>query len=263
MKNNSTTTFGPIETEIIARLTYENTIFINAKTLDNMFGLNPIERAKTVLRLKRKNILFPVKRGVYFFSPLESSSNGRSTIEMLVPQLYFPKKNYYIGYSMMYNFYGFTDQIFQTMYILNTSFSKRKIIDKIEYNFIKTNANRMYGLKTIKIKDIDVIISDKERTLVDLIYFNKPVGGINNAENILKDCINNEKCNIKKIINYASKFPIIKTRKQIGLFLDNLNIKNSMLYPLIKSVKNTSLISFSGSRKGKINNKWKVIINDS
>ena len=43
----------------------------------------------------------------------------------------------------------------------------------------------MYGIETIKVDDTDVQVSSRERTLVDLIYFNKPVGGVDKAVEIL------------------------------------------------------------------------------
>lgn len=43
---------------------------------------------------------------------------------------------------------------------------------------MKIPRNRIYVLQKIQLKDTSVIISDKERTLIDLLYFYKPVGGI-------------------------------------------------------------------------------------
>ena len=68
---------------------------------------------------------------------------------------------------------------------------------------------------------------------------------------------------IRKLVEYAALFPNIKTRKRIGLILEETQIPGSVLKPLEKSVKNTSLIAFSQSRKGKINQRWRVIIDDS
>ena len=121
----------------------------------------------------------------------------------------------------------------------------------------------MYGLETINIKGRDVIVSSKERTLVDLIYFNKPVGGIDVAVEIFERFVKEKKCSIKKLVEYTVQFPNIKTRKQIGFILEKAGVSDVILKPLEKSIKNTSLISFSNSREGKINKRWKVIVNDS
>lgn len=263
MKKNTYKNFGPIEISVIARLTYEKINIITSAELDKMFGFSPTKRIKLVSRLKKKKILSPIKKGVYIFSPLESGPNGKTINEMIIPGFYFPNDNYYIGYATMFNYYGFTEQIFQTVYVLNTAFAKDKVILGLKFKFIKINKSRMYGLKKIKISENTVIISDKEKTLLDLCYFNKPVGGVEQANNIVKDLIANNKINIKKFINYISKFPNITLRKRLGILLEKLNIKNSILQPILKSVQKTSINSLSDTRKGKLNKKWRVIVNDS
>jgi predicted transcriptional regulator of viral defense system len=124
---------------------------------------------------------------------------------------------------------------------------------------MKISFDKMYGLEKINIKSREIIVSSKERTLVDLIYYNKPAGGIYAAAAILERFIKEGKCDIEKLIKYALRFPAVKTRKLIGMSLEKTGVSETLLKPLEKSVKNTSLISFSNNRKGKINEKWRVI----
>lgn len=260
---NTSKSLGPIETNIVARLTYEKKTIITAEDLDRLFNLSPNDRKQVVFRLKKKKILSPIKRGVYLFSPLEAGPEGTGVDELLIPPLFFPKKNYYVGYSTMFNYYGFTEQLFQTVYVLNNSIHMKRIICGISYKFIRIPENRMYGSETIKVKDIDVNISSKERTLIDLLYFNKPVGGITSAVEIFKEIVKNKQCDIKKLIEYAARFPNITTRKHIGLILEKLGITDDLLKPLIKSMDNTAISSLNGTRKGRLNKKWRIIVNDS
>lgn len=261
--NNTSRTLGPIEFNIVARLTYEKKTIVTVEYLDRLFNLSPADRKQLVFRLKKKKILTPIKRGTYAFSPLEAGPEGTGIDELLIPPLFFPKRNYYVGYSTLFNYYGFTEQLFQTVYVLNAVIRKEKIICGISYKFIRIPENRFYGLETIKVKDADVIISSKERTLIDLIYFNKPVGGIKNAEAVLRQFVIEKKCDIKKLVEFAVRFPIIKTRKRIGLVLEESNVSDAILRPLINSVKNTAVSTFTGSRKGALNTRWRVIINAS
>jgi len=263
LNTNTHKTLGPIETGIVARLTYEKISIIKASELDRMFDLSPEDRKQIVFRLKRKKILIPIKRGVYLFSPLEAGPGGTGIDELLIPTLFFPENNYYVGYSTMFNYYGFTEQLFQTVYVLNTSRSLKKAIVGIPFNFIKVGKDRMYGLETIKVKDTDVIISNKERTLVDLIYFNHPAGGISSAVDIMKKIIKGNECDIKKLIKYAALFPNITTRKRIGVILESLGIPDTDLKLLIKSVEKTSISTLGRSRKGRLNKKWRAIVGDT
>ncbi len=263
--NNSTAEkyLGPKETEVIARLSYEKATLITKEQFDKWFEFNPALRKQIIFRLKKKGILTAIKRGVYFYSPLESGPAGSSINEFLVPPVFFPGGNYYVGYSIMYNYYGFTDQIFQTMYILNTSLQRAKTIGNVRYKMVKIPAKRMFGLENIKIEDTEVIISDRERTLVDLIYFSGPVGGLKKAFEILEEQAKNRKVNVSKLVKYAAKFPNISTRKRIGFVLEKAGIDYKRLEPLLKTVRKTSFVTLypSKSRRGRINKKWMVIEN--
>ena len=263
MKKNTISALNQKEAEIVARLSYEEKDIVTAQELDSFLPGDFPYRKQLVYNLKKKGILTPIKRGVYIFVPLESVPTGRRVSEFLIPPIFFPKDNYYIGYSTMFNYYGFTDQQFQIVYVLNTTRCMKKTIAGVSFKFVKIPSNRFYGLEKVNIKNKEIIVSLKERTLIDLIYFNRPVGGIETAGEIFRRFITEKKCNVKKLIEYAVRFPGIKTRKIIGFNLEKAGVSDSLLKPLEKSVKNTSLISLSDSRKGTLNKRWKIIINDT
>jgi len=263
VNKNTISALGQKEAELVARLSYEEKDIVTAQEIDSYLPINFQYRKQLVYSLKKKKILTPIKRGVYIFVPLESVPTGRRVSEFLIPPIFFPRNNYYIGYSTMFNYYSFTDQLFQTVYVLNTTLCRERTIAGLSFKFMKIPSERIYGLEKITIKNKEVIVSSKERTLVDLIYFNKPVGGIKAAKEIFERFVRERKCDIKKLIEYSVRFSNIKTRKLIGLILEETGISDAMLKPLEKSVKNSSLISFSNSRKGTINKRWKVIVNDT
>jgi predicted transcriptional regulator of viral defense system len=257
--------FGPKETEVISRLSYEKVTIITKKQFDKLFGQSLLTR-QIIYQLKKKGILKPIIKGIYYYSPLESGPAGSRVNEFLIPAVLFPKGNYYVGYSTMYNYYGLTEQIFQTFYILNTSLQREREIGGIPFKLLKIPADRLYGLEKVKIRESQVIVSDRERTLIDLVYFPDPVGGLKKALEIFLEASLSNKTVLEKLIKYASIFPSVSTRKRIGFILEKAGIAKPMLAPLLKSVKNrNTLVTLYGSkaRRGEINKTWKVIIDDS
>lgn len=261
MKNNNTiSSLTRREAELVARMTYEQKDIVTSDDIDDYLSPGFAYRRKLVSSLRKKNILLPVKNGVYVFVPLEAVPTGRRVSEFLIPATFFPRDDYYIGYSTMYNYYNFTTQQFQVVYVLNPRLSLTRVITGISFKFIKVSAERMYGLERIEIRGKAVVVSSKERTLVDLLYYSNPVGGPEAAADILTRLIQTGTCDTKKLIEYAVRFPVIKTRKLIGLTLERAGVNDRLLAPLQQSVKQTSLISFTDNRKGRINEKWRVIV---
>jgi len=264
MKKNTTNKyFGPKEMQVVARLAYEKQSLITKEQFDKWFGFNEALRKQVIFRLKKKGVLVAIKRGVYFYSPLESGPAGSNINEFLIPQVFFPKGNYYVGYSTMYNYYGFSDQLFQVMYILNTSLQREKTIGGIRFKMVKISPERLYGTRKIRVKNAEVVVSDRERTLVDLIYYAGPVGGMKRAFEILEEDVRGNRTDTAKLIKYTLEFPNISTVKRIGFILEKVALSERKLMPLLKFVKRTSLIGLypSKSRKGKINKRWMVIEN--
>jgi len=251
------------ETETISRLSYEKARVITRAQMERWFKYTTKVMDTTISRLKGKGILKSITKGVYYFSSLDAGPAGRSINEYMVPPLLFPEGKYYVGYSGMFNYYGYLDQIPQTMYILNTSLQRIKTIGNVIFKLLKVSPSRIYGIKKASIRDGEVIVSDRERTLVDLIYFPGPVGGLKTAFEILKKEARNGKIDIEKLVRYATRFPGKTTRKRIGYILEQSGVKKNMLKPLMNSVKRSSLTTLydSKSRKGTIDNGWKVIIN--
>ncbi|MBI1869913.1 MAG: hypothetical protein HYS07_01825 [Chlamydiae bacterium] len=256
--------FGPKEIEVIARLSYEKMDIITKERFEKFFGKSMLTR-QVIYQLKKKGILASIRKGVYYYSPLEAGPFGRKINAYLIPPILFPKGNYYVGYSTMYNLYGFTDQIFQMFHILNTSYQAKRVICGSQFKLIRVSPRRMFGLEKVKVQGSEIIVSDRERTLVDLFYFPDPVGGLGQAFEILKSQVMTRKMDVKKLIKYALWFPSISTRKRIGYILEKCGILDSTLKPILKNVAKTSLGSLYGtkSRRGKINQKWKVIIDDA
>jgi hypothetical protein len=77
-----------------------------------------------IYRLNKKGLLRRIKNDQYVFLPIGFGPQGRNISEYKIPGLLFPDGNYYIGYSSMYNYYKFTDRIFQVTYILNTKIQR-------------------------------------------------------------------------------------------------------------------------------------------
>jgi predicted transcriptional regulator of viral defense system len=211
--------------------------------------------------LSQRNRLIQLKRGRYLIVPLKAPNQLWMPNEYVVASLWMDKIPYYIGYSTMYNYWGFTEQIPQSVTVLNTLREWKRNIKNIRYVAIKISPRRMYGIKKIRIDEEEISISDKERTLVDFI--SNPMGSWGNVQSVINDQVNS--IDLQKFVRYLMKYPVVAVRKRAGLMLERAGVSFKDLIQLKQSIgSKTTYVNFNPfikSRKGKINQDWKLIIN--
>lgn len=249
------------EIYLISRAEYEKQKLITTDFAKKLF--KDAKKAANILdKLKRKGRLIQIERGKYVVVPIGAPYQLWKPNEYVTAKLWMGSAPYYIGYFTMYNYWGFTEQIPQTMFILNTKKSQTKIIAGIRFKAVRINTKKYYGIEKVKMGDEIICISDKERTLVDFVY--SPITSFKKVENVIKENIS--KINIDKFINYLIVFPIIAVRKRAGYILEKINPRMPQLKKLKASLgKQKTLVVLNplkSSQKGKINKDWKVIVNE-
>ncbi|MBM3700659.1 MAG: hypothetical protein FJW68_07115 [Actinobacteria bacterium] len=245
---------------LLSRAEFEKQKFITTEYAVKVLG-NYRKATSLLYNLSKRNRLIQLKRGQYIVVPLKAPNQLWIPNEYLMAALWMDNIPYYIGYTSMYSYWQFTDQVPQSVTILNTVKEGIKIIKNIKFVAIKVSPKKMYGIKKIKIDGQDISISDKERTLVDFI--SRPMGSWANVQSVINAQISS--IDISKLISYLLKYPSLAVRKRGGLLLEKAGVSQDYLNNLKKSIggKNsyTNFNPFISSRKGKVNTEWKLIIN--
>lgn len=248
------------EMYLISRAEYEGQRLITRDFAKKLFD-DPRRVSNILDNLKRKKRLVQIQRGKYFVVPIKAPKQLWSPNEYLVAKWWMGDVPYYLGYFTMYNYWGFTEQIPQTVFVLNTKRSCTKMIGVVKYKAVKIDQRKYYGIKEVTIEGESVAISNLERTLVDFLY--NPIGSFSSVKNVLKD--NLKKMDVEKFIRYLIAFPVATVSKRAGYLLQELGCKAPALKKLRDSLRNNktyvALNPFSSSRKGPLNKDWKVIIN--
>lgn len=248
------------EIYLISRAEFEEKRLITTEYVRKVFG-NKKKAANIVNRLTQKGRFIQIERGKYILVPIKAPGQLWAPNEFVAAKLWMGDVPYYIGYFTMYNYWGFTEQVPQMVFVLNTKKSRTKIIGGVRYKAVKIDKRKHYGIKEIKIDGETVYISDKERTLVDFIY--NPLGSFENIKKVMKD--NLKQINIDRFVKYLISFPMVSVRKRAGYILEQLGCPDLYLKRIQKTIgsKNTySLLDPARLiRKGKINKDWRIIVN--
>lgn len=248
------------ELYLISRSEFEKQKLITTQFAQKLFP-DKNKASRVLVFLTKKGRLIRIEKGKYLLVPIKAPNQQWMPNEFVVADLWMGNTPYYIGYFTMYNYWGFTEQIPRTIFVLNTAKSYKKDIRGIRYEAVKIDAKKYYGIEKIKVEDREIYISDKERTLVDFAY--KPLGSMRNFEKALQD--NLDSIDINKFIQYVIKFPVVSVKKRVGFLLQKFGCQENLLNPLRKSIGEKRVLVLldpnSQSRKGKINKEWKIIVN--
>lgn len=257
---NSYTGISKDELYLVSRAEYEKQKLITTAFAIKLFGDS--NKASSVLTsLTKKGRLLQLQRGKYLLVPIKAPNQQWSFNEFVLAALWMQGIPYYIGYFTMYNYWGFTEQVPQTVFVLNTKRSCEKLIGQVLFKAVKIDKLKYYGVQKIKIEDEPICISDKERTLVDFVC--NPVGSFGNIENVLRSNI--KQVDLDKFIKYLQRFPVAAVKKRAGYLLEKIGCDTPALKRLRKSIANNEtyvvLDPTKKSRKGTINKEWRIIVN--
>jgi len=260
MKRNNYSELSKDAVYLLSRSEFEKQKVITTEYAVKVLG-NYLKTTRLLDNLAKRNRLIQLKRGRYLVVPLKAPNQRWMPHEFVVASLWMGETPYYIGYSSMYNYWGFTEQIPQKVTVLNTEKNRMRKIGKISFRAMKISSKKMYGIKKIKIDEEYVSISDKERSLVDFIF--NPIGSWGSVQEVINEQVKN--IDVEKFVRYLIKFPVIAVRKRAGLMLERAGVSLEELSRLKSSIgsKNsyTSFNPFIKSRKGSVNQDWKVILN--
>ena len=133
--------------------------------------LSKLSKSKKILRLER---------GKYLIVPPEAWKSGDYLEEgiILASSLVTP---YYLSFWTALNYYGYTEQPSQTIFIACQRSRPDLNIKGMKFRFVKINASRFFGYESVWIGDLKVCIASREKVILDCLQQPKHCGDIAEA----------------------------------------------------------------------------------
>jgi len=229
-------TLSTKEIDLITRLEFEGKEIYTRKEI-NFFCGNMEKGAYLIKKLLEKKRLRKIVKNTYLFIPMRAPQGIWAGNEYVIAKALINGAKYYIGYSSVFNSYGFTEQVAQMMHVVN---------DK---------SDRIYGLETRRISREDIAFASKERALLDTFEFYN----VKKASAILTEQLNN--IDLAVFVDYVGRYPVQIIRRRIGFFLEKLGVLQKKLDKIDSGQKGYSFLYDTDSKRGKTNKKWRIIIN--
>ena len=224
--------------------------------------------ANALLRLVTKGKILSVWKGFYVIIPIEYSHKGVVPPVVYINQLMeYLNRIYYIGLLDAAAFYAAAHQRPQVFTVitglpsLRTAEKKGSVVKFI----IKKNIPAVFLVQK-KTKSGYVYVSSPELTALDLILYEKEIGGMNRAATVLNELA--EELNFRDVATSLFENIPVPVVQRLGYLLEELDF-TELADDLLRKVKEAGILFRKVPLKGgkdsedcDYNAKWKIIMNE-
>jgi predicted transcriptional regulator of viral defense system len=230
--------------------------------IENKFDIPYDIFRQTLYRLKQKNKIAHIRQGFNVVIPPEYSKQG-----FLPPYLYIDDlmkwlgKSYYVGLLSAAALYGAAHQ--QPMgYTVVTETPAPRDIEKLKIDFVSKKSFLQDGITLKKTPAGNIPVSLPELTALDFFdYIHK--FGINQITTILQELSEEMKPTV--LLKIAKQFTNTAAIQRFGYVLETEITNEKLADSLYKALQERTFfpipLSLNNEKKGKIDNRWKVIKN--
>ena len=224
---------------------------------------------RSLTRFSAKHKICSVWKGFYVIVPIEYQPKG------IVPAVYyidrlmkFLGRDYYISLLNAAAFYGATHQHPMEFSVMTTPPSLRSTLKKdIKINFNNKSVILTQYTEQRKTPTSYITISSPELTAIDLIQFEKVIGGLNRASTVLYELANS--CRFKKLKTDFFEHAQTSVIQRLGYLLEEeLGLKKQAddLYEMARKYgrpfRKTPLKNRKRIVGCPVNEKWNIIVNE-
>ena len=242
--------------------------------LSDVIEAFPLLQADTVkrnlTRLTRKRKICSVWNGFYVIVPIEYQDKGIVPVIFYIDHLMkFLGRDYYISLLNAAAFYGAAHQRPQEYTIVTTPPSLRTSRKEgVKINFINKSTIPEQFTEQRKTQTGYIKIASAELTATDLVQYEKEIGGLNRTATVLNELA--ESLNFKEIHPAFFEYVPLPVIQRLGYLLDVelgfTSLADDLLSEIMKkghSIRRVPLKYRNPTNGCTINEKWKIIINES
>jgi predicted transcriptional regulator of viral defense system len=163
--------------------------------------------------------------------------------------------------------YGFDAQVPARLYVYNNRLSEDRIIGSVEMTLIKVADARLGDTEEVTTQEgLKAVYSSCVRTLVDAVYDWSRFSSLPRAYEWIRRELSRGRVNAADLVRVAVKYGNQGTLRRIGLLLEQEEVSKPLLLTLQRSMRQSnSVIPWNpiGSKRGTINGRWGVILNEA
>ena len=217
-------------------------------------------------RLIKKGKVVSIHKGFYLIIPPDRLSKGILPPSLFIDSLMsYLNRPYYVGLLSASAFYGASHQQVQEYFVfINKPPLRSKNKKGLKLNFVIKSNIPSVGVIKRKTETGYINISSAELTAIDLVQYQRNVGGINRVVSVLSELVDEmEASKLSSILK--SETISVAPLQRLGFILDKLNEKElaEEVFNSIASRRKVKVpLKVEADKKGfHYNKRWKVIEN--
>ncbi len=163
-----TRSLSPQEIRVILSMAEHGSRNTERQAIIDVLGLSPQPADHVIRSLRRKGWLERASWGRYLLIPPEMGPDalGASNVLALASQIARP---YYFGYSTAAAYYGFTTQHRHVIRLVTPVRSRHRRVHDTEVQIVHPVPRKFFGFSPIDVLGHTVIMSDREKSVIDCI----------------------------------------------------------------------------------------------
>ena len=257
------TSLGEKEARLIINLrTTGKTVFDFADAKRASGETNARNVAQRLYALTKKGWLERLEKGRYLILPFEAGENRVYTAHEFIIAAHLVKP-YYIGFRSALNYYGFTEQISKTVYVVTDRQKKSLELDGTVFRFVKFRQEKQFGITNVTIDTEKINISNKEKTIVDCLDRLGYAGGIAEVAKAL--VMGGQELDLDRLMDYSSRFDSKALAQRLGFLLECTGIAGEEVLAMIRHQTGRSYVKLDpmSPDRGRYMARWHLRVNVS
>jgi predicted transcriptional regulator of viral defense system len=252
------------ESRVVLALAEQNRRAIAREEVVRLLGISPQAADHVIRSLRRKGWLERAGWGHYLLIPPDQGPEalGESNLLALASQIADP---YYIGFGTAAAHYGLTTQHRRLICLVTPKHIRHHLIQGTEIRIINLGSRRFFGFGTVDALGFPVMMSDREKTVLDCIERPELAGGIGETAQIFATAA--RRFEWQTASNYLDRIGSASLVRRFGFLADHIKAQlPDKLYARLQKAAGRPGSSILGPRKAEgdvigYNAKWHLTVN--